>query len=76
MFDVKVGDKLICNKDRPWAAPTQKGERVTITKIEDYGNGEIRFCYKRDDVQDGISRWVGNNTCNWFSPIHVDLENK
>ena len=76
MFDVKVGDKLICNKDRPWSAWTRKGETITITGIEDLGKGKINFRYKRDGVEDGISRWVGNNTCDWFLPIHVNLENK
>ena len=75
MYDVKVGDRLLCTRDGPWGAyTTKKGDTVIVTKVANLGGSALEFCYKNE--RPDIHVWFGNNTLSYFTPLSVDLENK
>lgn len=76
MFDVNVGDRLLCKRNGPFGAWTKAGEEVLVTAVEKLGDGTTRFKYKRTGTrEDGLS-WVANTEYDWFEPVAIDLENK
>lgn len=76
MFDVKVGDILLCNKDSPWAARVRKGDLVKVVSVNFKNDEYASFSYyKLGSYQDNLA-WSGNTRYNWFEPFSEDLENK
>lgn len=76
MFDVKVGDKLVCKKNSPFGAWTQFGEEIVVTSVEKLRNGTTRFKYKRTGINADGCNWSANTAYDWFEHFVIDLENK
>lgn len=77
MFDVKVGDMLRCNKNRPLAAGIKEGDIVKVVQAERWGElGETTFSFVSEMRDSDGLKWVGNNFCGYFEAMPVDLENK
>lgn len=75
MFDVKVGDILLCKKDRPWSAPTRVGDMVKITRVY-YKEDDGRVDFKYNIIGREKDNWSGSNIFDAFEPFSEDLENK